>query len=198
MADSRTAGQPDRARATRGPRPFARSAPIISRHRARLSNRSGHDVGDAPLPDRRSRDSVRAALPPGWTAAKTKQSRAGRKFEPTGCWTIPRSWRCRAPADEGHRRLGRARSGRRDARTIRAVSNDDGAVSAAAMALILAGGRRRDRFGQCLCCSTTPLELARTTLNIICAGLRVELEAVHGAGAVDSACYPPAAQFITR
>jgi hypothetical protein len=44
----------------------------------------------------------------------------------------------------------KARSGRREGRLLqRQVSDESAAVSAAAMALILARGRRQDRFGQC-------------------------------------------------
>ena len=136
-------------------------------------------------------DAIRAALPPGWAAANDESNlalvetltRSGLLDDPALMALLVRR------ADE--ERIGasaRARSGRRDARTIQGlVSNDDGAVSAAAMALILARGRRRDRFGQCLLLfDDLPLELAETFVEIICAGLRGGLDPVHGAGAADA------------
>ena len=136
-------------------------------------------------------DAVRAVLPPGWAAANDESnlalvetlSRSGLLDDPALMALLVRR------ADE--ERIGasaRARSGRREARTIQGlVSNEDGAVSAAAMALILARGRRRDRFGQCLLLfDDLPLELAEAFVEIICAGLRAGLDPVHGAGAADA------------
>lgn len=137
-------------------------------------------------------DAVRAALPPGPSAANDESnlalvetlSRSGLLDDPALMALLVRR------ADEERiGATGRARSGRRDARMVQGlVSNDDGAVSAAAMALILARGRRRDRFGQCLLLfdDLSP-ELAANVVNIICAGLRAGLEAVQGAGAADMA-----------
>lgn len=137
-------------------------------------------------------DAIRAALPPGWAAANDESnlalveslSRCGLLDDPALMALLVRR------ADEERiGASGRARGGRRDARTVQGlVSNDDGAVSAAAMALILARGRRRDRFGQCLLLfDDLPPALAESVVNIICAGLRVGLDAVHGAGPADSA-----------
>ena len=99
-------------------------------------------------------DDLRAALPAGWAAANDETNAAliGDLLaaelldEPDLMLLLLRR------ADEERIAGGaKARSGRRDARALQGlVSHDDRAVSAAAMALILARGRRRDRFGQCL------------------------------------------------
>jgi hypothetical protein len=80
-----------------------------------------------------------------------------------------------------------ARSGKREARVLQGlVSHEDGAVAAAAMALILARGRRRDRFGQCLLHfdDLAPDE-ARALVHLICAALRNDLIRSLGAAEAD-------------
>ena len=81
----------------------------------------------------------------------------------------------------------RARGGRREARVLQGlVSHDYGAVAAAAMALILGRGRRRDRFGQCLVAfDDLSAASADATVNAITAGLRRELGAAGGVAAAD-------------
>src|SRR6185369_9194639 len=81
----------------------------------------------------------------------------------------------------------RARSGRREARVLQGlVSHDYGAVAAAAMALILGRGRRRDRFGQCLLAFDDLSEASANSLvHAVAAGLRAELAANHGASVAD-------------
>lgn len=81
----------------------------------------------------------------------------------------------------------RARSGRREARVLQGlVSHDYGAVAAAAMALILARGRRRDRFGQCLISFDDLSPTAADTLvHAVAAGLRRELAGTDGAASAD-------------
>jgi len=80
-----------------------------------------------------------------------------------------------------------ARSGKREARVLQGlVSHGDGAVAAAAMALILARGRRRDRFGQCLLhFDDLGADEARTLVHLICAALRPELVRSFGAAEAD-------------
>jgi hypothetical protein len=82
----------------------------------------------------------------------------------------------------------RARSGRREARVLQGlVSHDYGAVAAAAMALILARGRRRDRFGQCLVAfDDLPEATAEHLVSAIAAGLRRELSAARGPSNADA------------
>lgn len=74
-----------------------------------------------------------------------------------------------------------ARAGRSEARLLQGlVGNENGQVSAAAMALILARGRRRDRFGQCLLAfDDLPRQTAHTMVQRIAAAIRA------GGGAPD-------------
>ena len=81
----------------------------------------------------------------------------------------------------------RARSGRREARVLQGlVSHDYGAVAAAAMALILGRGRRRDRFGQCLIAfDDLSSQGAENLVHAIAAGLRRELAVGRGTADAD-------------
>jgi hypothetical protein len=80
-----------------------------------------------------------------------------------------------------------ARSGRREARVLQGlVSHQDGAVAAAAMALILARGRRRDRFGQCLIhFDDLWPEEAHAMVHVVAAGLRHGLADTLGSAEAD-------------
>ncbi|MCL6730622.1 DUF2336 domain-containing protein [Sphingomonas hankyongi] len=91
-----------------------------------------------------------------------------------------------------------ARSGRRESRVLQGlVSHADGAVAAAAMALILGRGKRRDRFGQCLLhFDDLPTAEAGSLVHSICAALRPELGGIVGSAAADRQLSEAARQVL--
>ena len=91
-----------------------------------------------------------------------------------------------------------ARSGRREARVLQGlVSHEDGAIAAAAMALILARGRRRDRFGQSLLhFDDLNADEGRVLIHLICAALRADAAGVLGAAEADRRLATAAEQVL--
>jgi hypothetical protein len=148
-------------------------------------------------------DELRAALPAGWAAANDESnaalidrlSAARLLDEPDLMALLLRR------ADEERIVSGaRARGGRRDARALQGlVSHDDGAVSAAAMALILARGRRRDRFGQqLLSLDDLGFASAEQLVQASAAALREEITASRGPGEADAALAAAAEDRLGR
>jgi hypothetical protein len=134
---------------------------------------------------------VRAALPNGRLAANDEGDAALiEELSAFGLLDIPdlMALLLRRADEERIGTAARARSGRREARVLQGlVSHDYGAVAAAAMALILGRGRRRDRFGQCLIAFDNPSEpTAAMLVQAVAAGLRRELAAGRGSSAADA------------
>ena len=135
-------------------------------------------------------DEIGAALPPGTTAANDEGG-VGLVETLSSARLLDRPALVRLLLRRADEEListaARARSGRRDARVLQGlVSHENGAIASAAMALILARGRRRDRFGQCLLdFDDLSAEEAVALAHAVAAGLRRELVAVHGARAAD-------------
>ncbi|MFL6720462.1 MAG: DUF2336 domain-containing protein [Sphingomonas sp.] len=136
-------------------------------------------------------DAVRAALPSGRLAANDEGDAAlietlsaSGLLDELGLMGLL----LRRADEERIATAARARSGRREARVLQGlVSHDYGAVAAAAMALILGRGRRRDRFGQCLVAyDDLPEASAESLVVAVAAGLRRELAAGRGAPAADA------------
>src|SRR4051812_21934488 len=135
-------------------------------------------------------DAVRAALPSGRIAANDEGDAglvealmlSGLVDEP-GLMALL----LRRADEERIATAARARSGRREARVLQGlVSHDYGAVAAAAMALILGRGRRRDRFGQWLVAyDDLSAASAENLVPAIAAGLRGELAASRGVADAD-------------
>ena len=104
-------------------------------------------------------------------------------------------------ADEERIATGaKTRAGRREARVIQGlVSHRDGAIAAAAMSLIIARGRRRDRFGQCLLhFDDLSREEAGALVCSLAAALRRELIGGSGAAEADRLLSGAIAQVLAR
>lgn len=148
-------------------------------------------------------DEICAELPRGWVAANDEDNAAlvdrlsqARLLDDGDLMALL----LRRADEERIATAARARSGRRDARVLQGlVSHSNGAVAAAAMALILARGRRRDRFGQCLAAfdDLAPATADRLVLGVA-AGFRKELASVHGSAAADSELGSASAKLLSR
>jgi len=133
---------------------------------------------------------IRAALPAGRLAANDESDAALiEALTASGLLDEPglMALLLRRADEERIATAARARSGRREARVLQGlVSHEHGAVAAAAMALILGRGRRRDRFGQCLIAfDDLSASDAESLANAVAAGLRREVAGVLGAAAAD-------------
>ncbi|MEO6225287.1 MAG: hypothetical protein ABIO80_05490 [Sphingomicrobium sp.] len=145
---------------------------------------------------------IRARLPAGWAAANDDGnaarvdalSAAGLLDHPALVGLLLRR------ADEERISAGaRARTGKRDARALQGlVSHGDGTVAAAAMALILARGKRRDRFGQCLIdLDDLGAGAADALIHAVAAAIARERSG-DPAGAVDSAVSRVSQQLLAE
>src|SRR5690349_23751850 len=146
-------------------------------------------------------NAIRAALPGGRAAANDEDDAAlVTALTASGLLDEPglMALLLRRADEERIATAARARSGRREARVLQGlVSHDYGAVAAAAMALILGRGRRRDRFGQCLVAFDDLSEAsAEVLVHAVAAGLRRELGASRGISAADAELAEAAAQVL--
>lgn len=148
-------------------------------------------------------DEICAELPRGWVAANDEDNAAlverlsqARLLDDADLMALL----LRRADEERIATAARARSGRRDARVLQGlVSHSNGAVAAAAMALILARGRRRDRFGQCLAAfDDLALSTGDRLVHAVAAGLRKELASVHGSARADAELASASATVLGR
>jgi hypothetical protein len=148
-------------------------------------------------------DELRAGLPNGWAAANDETNlsvidalTAARLLDERQLMALL----LRRADEERIAAAARARSGRREARVLQGlVSDEHGGVAGAAMALIIARGRRRDRFGQCLVdFDDLPFESAEILVNSIAAALRRDLAGVHSVTAADRELALAAGRLLAR
>jgi len=134
-------------------------------------------------------DELRAALPAGWSAANDGDShRLIERLSASGLLDDEEviALLLRRAEEERVAIAAQSRASRRDSRVLQSlVSHDNGPSAAAAMALVLARGRRRDRLGQCLLTfDDLPAEAAARLARRIAAALRADLVAAHGPAAL--------------
>lgn len=137
-------------------------------------------------------DEVAASLASGWAAANDPQrEHLVRTLKRNGLLDDGSlvALLLRRAEEERAAQAVRARSAKRESRFLQSlVSHANGPVAAAAMALVLARGRRRDRLGQCL---VTIDDLDAHALAkiaaLVAAAMRPALVAGQGARAADEA-----------
>ena len=148
-------------------------------------------------------DELRAALPSGVAAANDDRNLAlvealadARLLDRS----VLMRMLLRRADEERITTAAKARSGRRDARVLQGlVSHESGAISAAAMSLILARGRRRDRFGQCLLhFDDLPPEEAAALAQIVAAAIRDNLVGLQRAAERDQLLGAAADELFAR
>ena len=137
-------------------------------------------------------DELRAALPAGWAGANDGDNyRLTERLKASGLLDDEEllALLLRRAEEERVAIAARSRASRREARVLQSlVSHDNGPAAAAAMALVLARGRRRDRLGQCLASfDDLPRSAAERLARRIAAALRGNLVATHGPAASDEA-----------
>lgn len=135
-------------------------------------------------------DEIRAALPNGMAAANDESRlQLVNLLASAGLLDRPPLVRLllRRADEERIASAATARSGRREARVIQGlVSHSDGAIAAAAMALIVARGRRRDRFGQCLLhFDDLSAEEGGALVQLVCAAIRSEVARLSNEASAD-------------
>lgn len=148
-------------------------------------------------------DELRAALPAGWAGANDGDNhRLTDRLTRSGLLDDEALFALLLRRTEAERiaLAAGARSNRRESRVLQSlVSHDNGPAAAAAMALVLARGRRRDHLGQCLLTfDDVPLTAAERLARRIAAALRLDFIAAYGPAATDDALARATAALANR
>ena len=148
-------------------------------------------------------DELRAALPARSAVANDEDnSELVAELSAAGLLDMPKliELLLRRADEEQITTAVRVRNGGRDGRLLQTlVSDENASISAAAMALILARGRRRDRFGQARVeFDDLPAETAVDMAQIVSAGLRQRLLATLDKQAADRQLASASAALLAR